>query len=88
MLDAKVAVETMSRFCNVLDRDFAADVIKGMAIEHRTLQQAFTGLCLKWLCHLAELPENRYDGRNEASVKMAKAILAAVPDIKYGLPLV
>ena len=85
---AKDTVEVVSQFCNVLDRGYRDEFVQAMACEHRTLQQAFTGICLAWLCHLAALPEHHYDARNEASVRAAKAILKAVPDIKYGLPLI
>lgn len=37
-----------------------------MSREHRTLQQSFTRLCLKWIEHVAS-DEYRTDGRNEAS---------------------
>ena len=42
--------------------------------EHRTLQQNFTRLCINWLCVCAS-DEYRYDGRNEASHRIAKALL-------------
>ena len=42
--------------------------------EHRTIQQNFTRLCIHWLCTCAS-DEYRYDGRNEASHKVAKALI-------------
>jgi len=58
-----------------------------MATEHRTLQQAFTGLCLHWLHTLAQ--QSHYDGRNQASVEIAKKIDAAI-DLEHSkrLPMV
>lgn len=53
---------------------------------HRTLQQNFTGLVMKWISHLAK--QQHYDGRNEASVKLAKQIVKAVPEDQWYLPLV
>lgn len=47
---------------------------KQMSKEHRTLQQSFTRLCIYWLCTCAS-DEYRYDGRNEASHLIAKAII-------------
>lgn len=47
---------------------------KAMTNQHRTLQQSFTRLCLKWLETCAS-EEYRYDGRNEASHKVAKKLL-------------
>lgn len=45
-----------------------------MTKEHRTLQQSFTRLCIHWLCTCAS-DEYRYDGRNEASHEIAKALI-------------
>ena len=45
-----------------------------MTREHRTLQQSFTRLCIQWLCTCAS-DEYRYDGRNEASHEVAKALI-------------
>ena len=56
--------------------------------QHRTLQQGFTSLCLAWLQHLSTLNSGEYDGRNEASVRLAKEIMEKVPSARYGLPLV
>lgn len=47
---------------------------KEMTKEHRTLQQSFTRLCIHWLCTCAD-DEYRYDGRNEASHVVAKALI-------------
>ena len=74
---AEEAVKFISNFVNNMNLD-REGFVQGMANEHRTLQQEFTGLCLNWLQHLASLPEGRYDLRNEASVKIAKEIMAKV----------
>lgn len=47
-----------------------------MSMQHRTLQQSFTRLCLKWIEHVAS-PEYRTDPRNEQSQKIAQELLAA-----------
>ena len=47
---------------------------KEMTKEHRTLQQSFTRLCIEWLCTCAS-EDYRYDGRNEASHEIAKALI-------------
>lgn len=47
---------------------------KEMTKEHRTLQQSFTRLCIHWLCTCAS-DDYRYDGRNEASHEVAKALI-------------
>lgn len=80
-------VGTLIGFLNRMPVETAA-FIKLMSWEHRTLQQAFTGVCLAWIRHMASLEENLYDGRNEYSVKICKEIIAAVPNIKYGVPLI
>jgi len=88
MKEVKETVEFVSSFVNGMRRSDVTEFVKEMSYEHRTLQQCFTGICLAWLTHLAGLKEFEYDGRNEASVRIAKMILAAVPDAKYGLPLI
>ena len=45
-----------------------------MTLEHRTLQQCFTKLCIHWLATCAS-EEYRFDDRNEASHNIAKAII-------------
>ena len=45
-----------------------------MASEHRTLQQSFTRLCLRWLEHCAGI-DYRYDDRNRASHETAKKLI-------------
>lgn len=42
--------------------------------EHRTIQQSFTRLCIHWLCTCAS-DDYRFDGRNEASHVIAKALI-------------
>lgn len=42
--------------------------------EHRTIQQNFTRLCIAWLCTCAS-DDYRFDGRNEASHEIAKALI-------------
>ena len=61
-------------------------MVELIARQHRTLQQSFTRLCVAWLRHLSKLNENQYDARNEASVKLAKKMLADVKD--DGLPFI
>ena len=47
-----------------------------MSLEHRTLQQSFTRLCLEWLEHVAA-EGYRTDGRNEGSHKVSKEMIEA-----------
>jgi hypothetical protein len=48
--------------------------IESMSYEHRTLQQAFTVLCLKWLENCAS-DEYRHDLRNQASYTISKELI-------------
>lgn len=75
---------TISRFVN--DCGFPDDEIaEYMATEHRTIQQSFMRLCMKFIKKMSE--QEYWDGRNEASVKMAKKIMEAL-DNNIGLPCV
>jgi hypothetical protein len=47
---------------------------EAMSLEHRTLQQSFTKLCLSWLEHCAS-SEYLTDARNEQSKKIAMELL-------------
>lgn len=58
--------------------------VDAMLREHRTLQQAFTKLVVDWL---KALSESRYDLRNEASVKLAQALVPVIEDMP-GLPYI
>ena len=49
-------------------------VCQAMTREHRTLQQSFTRLCIHWLVTCAS-DEYQFDGRNEASHEIAKALI-------------
>jgi hypothetical protein len=69
--EAIKAYDTVSRFLNGRN---AGDLVQAIARDHRTLQQAFTGVCVAWVNHLAALPEGQYDLRNAASVDLARAI--------------
>lgn len=65
----KKNVENVSLMLN--DFSFSAKgFCEGMTREHRTLQQSFTRLCIEWLQTCADA-NYRYDGRNEASHKIA-----------------
>ena len=56
--------------------------------EHRTIQQNLTRLCIHWLCTCAS-DDYRYDGRNEASHKVARAlILSQDSDVIGELPYI
>jgi hypothetical protein len=56
-----------------------------MSMEHRTLQQSFTRLCLNWLEHCAK-PEYRTDPRNEDSKRVAQ-LISTLLEKETGYPL-
>jgi hypothetical protein len=58
--------------------------VGAMLREHRTLQQSFTKLVVDWLVALSE---SNYDMRNEASVKLAQALVPVIEDMP-GLPYI
>lgn len=50
------------------------EFIEAMSREHRTLQQSFTRLCLKWIEYCAS-DEYKYDARNQASHEIAGMLI-------------
>ena len=69
----KEQVRQVSDMLNSFSFDYKG-FCEEMTREHRTLQQSFTRLCIHWLSTCAS-DEYRYDGRNEASHEVAKALL-------------
>ena len=65
----------MSDFVNSFSSDHKAFVAE-MAKDHRTLQQSFTKLCLKWIEYVAS-DDYRHDLRNQDSHTTCKAMIQA-----------
>jgi len=80
------AVSAMTNLCNIMGHDTKLFVDR-MDNEHRTLQQAFTGVCLAWIQHCAS-DEYRHDGRNEASHAIAKKLLKGFDKYDLALPTI
>ena len=78
--------EQVAEMLNVFgfDNDGFCDA---MCRQHRTLQQNFTRLCIAWLATCAS-DDYRYDGRNEASHEVAKALINSQDADFLGLPFV
>lgn len=83
-MERKTAIEVQTVVSNLLngggDRaivDFITEANK----DHRTLQQQFTKLCLKWIEHCAS-NEYRTDARNEASHTVCKTMVEAFQSTK------
>ena len=82
----KQNAERVAEMLNVFgfDNDGFCDA---MCRQHRTLQQNFTRLCIAWLATCAS-DGYRYDGRNEASHEVAKALINSQDADFLGLPFV
>jgi hypothetical protein len=88
--EAQRIARDLTSFLNVMcgDERRIGLIVSELAREHRTLQQKVTGVAVGWLVHLAELPEDRYDLRNEASVKLARKLLDGTDKYDRGLPTI
>ena len=82
----KQNAEQVAEMLNVFgfDNDGFCDA---MCRQHRTLQQNFTRLCIAWLATCAS-DDYRYDGTNEASHEVAKALINSQDADFLGLPFV
>lgn len=80
----KFTANVIDGFVN--DFGFADDLVaETMANNHPTLQQSFMRLCVKFIKKMSEKPH--WDGRNEASVKMAKKMMDVLEG-ETGLPCI
>lgn len=70
--------------CMTLDEELIGHYLAGGA--HPTIQQGFMRLVKGFIEAEAEKPF--FDDRNEATVALAKEIMANVPSLKNGLPLI
>ena len=80
---------TFSNFVNSFTVDIDG-LVEMLAREHRTLQQGITRFCVAWLEKMAEHHDiGRFDGRNEASVKLGKEFVEKVSyESRKGLPFI
>jgi len=74
MQTAKELVNEVTNFVNTFSTSKSDEFISEMSHEHRTLQQSFTRLCLKWIEYCAS-DEYRYDDRNKASHTVSKQLI-------------
>lgn len=85
------AAEYMERFVNVManrkeEEAFAMKIVHGT---HRTLNQSFFGLMFRCIVAQANCYDaQRYDARNEASVKLCKRIVDSLGDDLNYLPFI
>ena len=89
IIAGKDAAMQMTNYLNTFSHDERiATFIGAMRLEHRTLQQNFTSLCIGWIRHLSTASDYDFDGRNEASQKLAKKIMSLLaPEDQY-LPFI
>ena len=73
--NAKELVEQITDYVNTFSLNPGA-FNEAMSREHRTLQQSFTRLCLKWLENCAS-DDYRHDLRNQDSHDVCKAMIDA-----------
>jgi len=78
MSDAKKIVSNLTDYVNTFG-DVHTEFIKNMETEHRTLQQSFTKLCLKWMEHVGS-SEYRFDDRNKQSHETCRLMLELFKD--------
>ena len=83
-MDEKSLVSTVASAINSFSFS-EKKFVDAMNKEHRTLQQSFTRLCIAWLKNCGS-DEYLYDGRNEASHEIGKAVSAAVEN--KSIPLI
>jgi hypothetical protein len=70
---AKNIANEMSGFVNSYSSDHQAFIAE-MGKDHRTLQQSFTKLCLKWIEYVAS-EDYRHDLRNQDSHEVCQKIV-------------
>lgn len=80
MKQTKEVVQEITDYVNTFN-DKGEEFCEAMSREHRTLQQSFTRLCLKWLEHCAS-DEYRTDARNEQSKRIAMELLKGFKELK------
>lgn len=77
-------VNEITNFVNSFTPDESA-FIEAMSREHRTLQQSFTRLVLKWLEFVAS-DDYRYDDRNKASHIIANTLIHLFKENRNATP--
>ena len=83
-LSGKEMCQMIDEFVNGADDEHYKDFLDTLINRtHRTLQQKIASLFLNSFEAWATLPENRYDLRNEATVKVSKTIVSAIKECFY-----
>jgi len=79
-MDAKELTNVITNHLNSFN-DKSEEFNLAMSREHRTLQQNFTRLCLKWIEFVAS-EEYLTDARNEQSKEVAQNLLSGFRELK------
>ena len=89
-LTGKELAELIGEFVNAGDKKEYAEFVDAIVNrEHRTLQQKICSLFMNTFEAWGSLPADRYDLRNQATVKLAKTVVEATKDVFYkSLPLI
>lgn len=74
-METKNIVSEITNYLNTYSNKWP-EFCAAMSVEHKTLQQDFTRLCLKWLEHISS-PDYKTDVRNEQSQNIARELLQA-----------
>lgn len=80
MKQAKELVQEITDYVNSFN-DKGIEFCSAMSVEHRTLQQSFTKLCLQWIEFISS-DLYRTDARNEQSKKIAQELLQGFKELK------
>ena len=83
---ANEMAEDITNYLNNFSKTPTDELVEELLRQHRTLQQCFSRLCLRWFERVAEAPHG-FDLRNEASVGLAKEIMKIAPR-KRALPFI
>ena len=84
--DIQETVKKVTDIVNTFNDDPMDTFIRQMTFQHRTLQQSFTKLCLKWIETVAS-DEYRFDGRNQHSHEQCQKIVEAMKPLNDGINL-
>lgn len=82
--DGEKFAEEFAKFCNDMRREPKTHAVDKMLRDHRTIQQNMMRFFMQFVEGMAN---NSHDGRNEASVELAKAIMEIDPR-KRALPYI
>lgn len=85
----KTTAEGISRIVNAGDRQDVEKLVELMLKDHRTLLQAKTEVCLKYLAGLNEQRKmGFYDLRDQHACNMAERVCSVIEPFEMNMPLI